>query len=442
MKRLIIRILRALRIRNPSPETFLIPAYAGLGNFIMMTPMILELKRRIPGARIFLLSWPSYGTDQVFDAPVVDGGEQRERIQESEWRKSGGKGVRREDLGGRVCLARSGSFCCAPSVPDAPSLQSSILNSESSRLSAVSGVFLLDPALPMWRKALFFLKLRQWRFAAAFIPFDACPAFVWWGFAMAGCCSVAGHTMETMGIRMGWAKSVLDISTPVNVGSHESDIHFDLLDAWDREEKRKGKTGERSYATHVASGGVEVIGKFGLCDRGYIAVQLSAANARIKTPKLWDRGKFAEVISRLAADGETIVLPGDENEKPLVDDFVRDHGLHHVVNIAGKTTVREISTVIKHAKLLLVHDSGLMHIGNAHGTPLLALYGPTDWNFTEPKAATSHILRKNLPCQPCMAKMAKDETQAMNGCPIQVQCMRDITVDEVYEACRMLLCSG
>ena len=302
MKRLIIRILRALRIRNPSPETFLIPAYAGLGNFIMMTPMILELKRRIPGARIFLLSWPSYGTDQVFDAPVVDGGEQRERIQESEWRKSGGKGVRREDLGGRVCLARSGSFCCAPSVPDAPSLQSSILNSESSRLSAVSGVFLLDPALPMWRKAHFFLKLRQWRFAAAFIPFEACPAFVWWGFAMAGCCSVAGHTMETMGIRMGWAKSVLDISTPVNVGSHESDIHFDLLDAWDREEKRKGKTGERSYATHVASGGVEVIGKFGLCDRGYIAVQLSAANARIKTPKLWDRGKFAEVISRLAAD--------------------------------------------------------------------------------------------------------------------------------------------
>jgi len=171
-------------------------------------------------------------------------------------------------------------------------------------------------------------------------------------------------------------------------------------------------------------------------------VQLSAANARIKTPKLWDRERFAEVISRLAADGETIVLPGDDNEKPLVDEFVREHGLKHVVNIAGMTTVREISTVIKHAKFLLVHDSGLMHIGNAHRTPLLALYGPTDWNFTEPKAATSHILRKNLPCQPCMAKMAKDEIQAMNDCPIQVQCMRDITVDEVYEACRALLRSG
>jgi len=210
MKRLIIRILRALRIRNPSPETFLIPAYAGLGNFIMITPMIMELKRRIPEARIFLLTWPSYGTDQVFDAPVVNAAERRERshgegfrIQESGWRGRRGKGVRIEgsefgirDSGGLGCLARADSFCCAPSVPVAPSPQSSIPNSESSRPSAVTGIFLLDPALPMWRKALFFLRLRRWRFETAFIPFDACPPFVWWGFAMAGIRTLVGHYYE------------------------------------------------------------------------------------------------------------------------------------------------------------------------------------------------------------------------------------------------------
>ena len=253
---------------------------------------------------------------------------------------------------------------------------------------------------------------------------------------------------------MGWTREALDLSVPVNVGAHESDIHWDLLDAWEGQRGEKSREhgaggGEsptldspRNYATHVHPLGPETLTKYGLRERGYIVVQLSAANAKFKTPKLWNRERFAEVIRLLNADGYTVVLPGDENEKPLVDEFVARHALPNVVNIAGMTTVQEVSTVIKFAKLLLVHDSGLMHIGNAHGTPLVALYGPTDWNFTAPKAATSHILRKNLPCQPCMAKMAKTEQEALRDCPIDVQCMRDISVDDVYQACQQVLEAG
>lgn len=412
MKCLIIRLLRMLRMRNPQHRTFLIPAYAGLGNFIMMTSMILALKRRLPDARIYLLTWPSYGTDQVFDAPVL-----------SE-RKPGHPRLQ------AASQASHPKFNIQNPEPSPP---------------IVSGIFLLDPSAPLWRKVIFFLRLRRWRFETAFIPFDACPPFVWWGFALAGCSQIFGHTLETMGIKMGWTKSVLDKSVAVDVGSHESDIHLDLLDAVIPRKMEDGtsKIGEpvqtRDYATHASASGAEVLEKYGLRERSYIVVQLSAANARLRTPKLWDRDRFADVITRLEAEGETIVLPGDENEKSLVDNFVEEHGLHSAVNIAGCTTVREISTVIKYARLLLVHDSGLMHIGNAHGTPLVALYGPTDWNFTAPKAQTSHILRKNLACQPCMAKMAKDEIQALRDCPIGVQCMRDITVDDVHAACRRIL---
>jgi len=392
-----------------------------------MTPMILELKRRLPDARIYLLTWPSYGTDQVFDAPVL-----------SE-RKPGHPRLQVSSQ------ASHPKFNIQNPEPPPP---------------IVSGIFLLDPGAPLWRKVIFFLRLRGRHFEAAFIPFDACPPFVWWGFALAGCSQIFGHTLETMGIKMGWTKSVLDKFVPVDVGAHESDIHLDLLDAWSGRQGAERPEGAgrnpesrienptsniqnpqfpRAYQTHVAAGGVEVLEKYGLRERSYVVVQLSAANARLRTPKLWDRDRFADVIARLEAERETIVLPGDENEKPLVDNFVKEHGLHRAVNIAGRTTVREISTVIKYARLLLVHDSGLMHIGNAHGTPLVALYGPTDWNFTAPKAQTSHILRMNLACQPCMAKMAKDETQALRDCPIGVQCMRDITVDDVHAACRRIL---
>jgi ADP-heptose:LPS heptosyltransferase len=390
LKPLFITLCRTLRIRRPQPETYLIPAYAGLGNFIMATPMILELKRRRPAAEIYLLTWPWYGTDQIFDAPIRQSGDCKESA------KSGGNS------------------------------------------SPVAGIFLLDPHASPWRKALFFLRLRRWKMSAAFIPFDACPAFVWWGFPLAGIRAIAAHSLACHGLEGGWIQTVPDITCEVELSSHESDIHLDLLDAYCHS---RGITvpEARDYQTFMSAEGSGVLQKFGLKPREYIVVQISAANARFKTPKLWAKENWAQLIRRLENDGETIVLPGDENEAPLVDEFVSCHELKHAVNIAGRTSVREVSTVIKNAKLLVVHDSGLMHIGNAHGTPLVALYGPTDWNFTRPKAPTSRILRKSLPCQPCMARMAKTEQEALRDCQLDVQCMKNLSIEEVYHACRSIL---
>jgi ADP-heptose:LPS heptosyltransferase len=122
----------------------------------------------------------------------------------------------------------------------------------------------------------------------------------------------------------------------------------------------------------------------------------------------------------------------------VIDEFLRQHSLS-AVNIAGQTTVDEVSAIIKYARLLVCHDSGQMHIGNAHGTPLIALYGPTDDIFTAPKAATSRMLRVPLPCAPCMKNFAKTEAEALRDCAINLQCMRDLAVEDVYRACREAL---
>jgi heptosyltransferase-2 len=155
-------------------------------------------------------------------------------------------------------------------------------------------------------------------------------------------------------------------------------------------------------------------------------------------PKRWGEDGFAELIRRLTADGETVVLPGDRLEKPVIEELLRRHSLQ-ALNIVGQTTVDEVSAIIKYARLLVCHDSGQMHIGNAHGTPLVALYGPTDDVFTAPKAPTSRMLRVTLPCAPCMKNFAKTEAEALRECRINMQCMRDLAVDEVYAVCRELL---
>ena len=366
IKHLIIRLLKALSRPRGEPESFLVPAYTGLGNFLMMTPMVLMLRRLYPQARIFILAGNHFGTESVFRP---------------------GDGI-------------------------------------------VDEVLWLDEKLPTWRKVLYFLRLRRARIGTAFIPFDASPSFYWWGILVAGIPRRIGHSFDALGVDMGWTRDALTDDVPLRLDTHESDLHFDLL------ERLHGPF-PRTYETHISPVGAGVLQRFGLRERGYIAIQVSAANAGV-TPKRWREDGFAELIRRLTADGETVVLPGDRNEKPVIDEFLKRHSLQ-AVNIAGQTSVDEVSAVIKYARLLVCNDSGQMHIGNAHGTPLIALYGPTDDVFTAPKAPTSRMIRVPLPCAPCMKNFARTEAEALRDCAINVQCMRDISVEQVYRAAREVL---
>lgn len=366
VKRFIIGLLRLLCRKTAGTRSFIVPAYTGLGNFLMMTPMVRTLRRLYPKARITVLAGNTFGTERVFRA---------------------GDGI-------------------------------------------VDEVLWLDEKLPAWRKAVFFLGLRRAQIGTAFIPFDASPAFFWWGVLLAGIPRRVGHSQDVLGVDMDWTRDVLTDDVPLRLDTHESDLHFDLL------ERIHGPF-PRTYETHIAPVGDEVLGRFGLRVRAYIMVQVSASNAGV-TPKRWPQASFAELIRRLSAEGGTIVLPGDRPEKPVIDEFLRQHSLT-AINLAGQTSVDEVSALIKNARLLVCNDSGPMHIGNAHGTPLIALYGPTDDVFTAPKAPASRMLRVPLSCAPCMKDFAKTEVEALRDCPIDVQCMRDLSVEEVYRACKEAL---
>lgn len=55
------------------------------------------------------------------------------------------------------------------------------------------------------------------------------------------------------------------------------------------------------------------------------------------------------------------------------------------------------------------------------------------------KRPTSRMLRVPLACAPYMKNFAKTEAEALRYCKIDVQCMRDITVEEVYGECRNMV---
>jgi ADP-heptose:LPS heptosyltransferase len=64
-----------------------------------------------------------------------------------------------------------------------------------------------------------------------------------------------------------------------------------------------------------------------------------------------------------------------------------------------------------------------MHIAAAVGTPVVALFGPTDPSRTGPYGRGHTIIQKGLACSPCFLKKCD-----------YMKCMLDITVEEVFYA--------
>ncbi|MSU36048.1 MAG: glycosyltransferase family 9 protein [Pedosphaera sp.] len=93
-----------------------------------------------------------------------------------------------------------------------------------------------------------------------------------------------------------------------------------------------------------------------------------------------------------------IVMLGGPGDK---DHAARLHqGMPFVHNLAGKTTLPQTVALISQASGLLGLDTGLTHMGIAHGIPTVALFGSTR-PYDNTARANATVLFEALPCAPC-----------------------------------------
>lgn len=98
-----------------------------------------------------------------------------------------------------------------------------------------------------------------------------------------------------------------------------------------------------------------------------------------------------------------------------------------VRNVAGQTSLRELTALLKICRLLLTNDTGPMHVAAALGTPVVALFGSTAPELTRPglPGDPRHVLlRSDAPCSPCFRRV----------CPIDFRCMTSIPVERTVES--------
>src|SRR3972149_2402689 len=145
--------------------------------------------------------------------------------------------------------------------------------------------------------------------------------------------------------------------------------------------------------------------------------------------KRWFPDRFAQVADTLAEElASAVVLMGSASEAPLSAEIEATMG-RKAVNLAGRTTVREMMALLSSCSFLVTNDSEPMHIGAAVGVPMVTIFGPTDWRKTSPWTDRAKIVRVDVDCSPCHRR----------ECDRGHECMLGVTAGMVVAAARELM---
>lgn len=148
--------------------------------------------------------------------------------------------------------------------------------------------------------------------------------------------------------------------------------------------------------------------------------------------KHWPTESFARLAQRLAREqGKTVLVLCGPAERDEAREIARRADDRHVVSLAEEAPSLGLTkAAVKHSQLLVTTDSGPRHFAPPFGVPVVSLFGPTHIAWSHTYYAHEIALQIPIDCGPCQQRV----------CPLEHhRCMRDLCVDDVFDAARKVL---
>jgi heptosyltransferase-2 len=141
--------------------------------------------------------------------------------------------------------------------------------------------------------------------------------------------------------------------------------------------------------------------------------------------KLWPAERFRALVRALCAQGNRVVLMGSQNERALLEEVAADAPPGAVEIMAG-LDLRRLPEHVARCAVAVSNDSGLLHVAEACGVPVLALFGPTHPRLGfAPLRSDSRAMHTGIDCSPC-------DLHGPSRCPrTHHRCLREIGEDSV-----------
>ncbi len=248
---------------------------------------------------------------------------------------------------------------------------------------------------------------------------------------------------ERIGYRADWRGALLTRAVPRRAGPdssrHHSQYYLRLLEragipvpgdaatAWPR--LAVPDTAREAAREILAAAGLDL-------SRPIVGFAPGAAFGQAKR---WLPAYAATAIDALVRDGVGVVIVGAAGDRPARDELESAFralrgGLSGVVpfaDLVGRTDLTLLAAVLAECAAVVSNDSGAMHVAGAVGTPVVAIFGPTDERATAPLGEHT-IVSASVFCRPCH----------LRTCPIDHRCMRRVTPARVLEAVHAYLAHG
>lgn len=144
--------------------------------------------------------------------------------------------------------------------------------------------------------------------------------------------------------------------------------------------------------------------------------------------KQWFPERYAALADMLVADGVNVIIVGSRSERATVDNVIRA-AKNPLVDFAGRTNIGQLAAVLERCDAVVSNDTGPMHLAVSVGTPVVAVFGPTDPRITGPYCKKSKVLWEQLQCTPCGHKPICND----------FMCLQSITIDRAFDAVAELI---
>ncbi len=138
----------------------------------------------------------------------------------------------------------------------------------------------------------------------------------------------------------------------------------------------------------------------------------------------WDQDRYGEVIADLLRDGAAELVIFEEKEGDSAG-IASSRAVPRV-----RTGLREMMALIAECDMMVCSDSGPMHIAEALGVPVVALFGGSRSEWYGPRGEGHSVIQVDeMPCRPCF-----------DACIFSsARCMEGISADRVVSATRSQL---
>lgn len=151
----------------------------------------------------------------------------------------------------------------------------------------------------------------------------------------------------------------------------------------------------------------------------------------------WETEKFANLAEKLIQNySAKILLFGGPEEQPLKNEIIRLAKSNYIEEVTTKS-ILQTAAIMKRCSVFVTNDSSLMHIAAALSLRTVAILGPTNKNYIYPWQTEYKIASLNLECSPCFYYSPKH--LSCNRTDVQFKCIKELSVDMVYEKVKELM---